>query len=129
MDIKKILSEMTLEEKASLCSGLDNWHTKAVKRLGLDSILMCDGPSGIRKENPEKPGTSFSAICYPTGSTLASTFNPDIAKELGDRLGKEAISLDIHTLLGPAINIKRTPLGGRNFEYLSEDPFLAGSIC
>lgn len=129
MDIKKILSEMTLEEKASLCSGLDNWHTKAVKRLGLDSILMCDGPSGIRKENPEKPGTSFSAICYPTGSTLASTFNPDIAKELGDRLGKEAISLDIHTLLGPAINIKRTPLGGRNFEYLSEDPFLAGSIA
>ena len=128
MDIEKLIKEMTLEEKAMLTSGLDNWHTKSIKRLNIDSVMVADGPSGIRKEDPDNPGSSYKATCYPTGSTLANTFNPELAYKLGEMLSKEAKSMGLHTLLGPAINIKRTPLGGRNFEFLSEDPFLVGEL-
>lgn len=126
-DIEKLINEMTLEEKASLCSGLDNWRTKGVDRLGLKPIKVADGPSGMRVE--DNKGGSLEAISYPTGSTLASTFNPSLARRLGNALGKEARSAGLGTLLGPAINIKRTPRCGRNFEYLSEDPILCGRIA
>ena len=128
MDIEKLIGRMTLEEKASLCSGKDNWRTKSVERLGLDSIMVSDGPSGLRKEDPSKAGSSVEAVCFPTGSALSSTFNVELAHRLGEALGEEAKSEGIHTLLGPAVNIKRTPLCGRNFEYLSEDPLVAGKI-
>ena len=128
MDIEKLIGRMTLEEKASLCSGKDNWRTKSVERLGLDSIMVSDGPSGLRKEDPSKAGSSVEAVCFPTGSALSSTFNVELAHRLGEELGEEAKSEGIHTLLGPAVNIKRTPLCGRNFEYLSEDPLVAGKI-
>ncbi len=126
-DIEKLINEMTLEEKASLCSGLDNWRTNGVERLGLEPIKVADGPSGMRVE--DNNGGSLEAISYPTGSTLASTFNPRLSKRLGNALGKEARSAGLGTLLGPAINIKRTPRCGRNFEYLSEDPLLCGKIA
>ena len=128
MDIERLISEMTLEEKAGLCSGKDNWRTKSIERLGLDSIMVADGPSGVRKEDPAYPGSSVEAVCYPTGSALASTFDTRLAEKLGGELGEEAASKGLHTLLGPAVNIKRTPLCGRNFEYLSEDPLVAGRI-
>ena len=128
MDIERLIREMTLEEKAGLCSGKDNWRTKSIERLGLDSIMVADGPSGVRKEDPAYPGSSVEAVCYPTGSALASTFDPCLAERLGGELGEEAASKGLHTLLGPAVNIKRTPLCGRNFEYLSEDPLVAGKL-
>ncbi len=128
LDIEKLINEMTLEEKALLLSGKDNWRTKSVERLALESVMVADGPSGLRKEDPAYPGSSIEAVSYPTGSCLASTFNTELAQRLGRELGEEAADENIHTLLGPAVNIKRTPLGGRNFEYLSEDPLLAGAI-
>ena len=126
-DIEKLIKEMTLEEKASLCSGLDNWRTKGVERLGLKPIKVADGPSGMRVE--DNKGGSLKAISYPTGSTLASTFNPFLSRKLGNALGKEARGAGLSTLLGPAVNIKRTPRCGRNFEYLSEDPLLCARIA
>ncbi len=129
MDIEKLISGMTLEEKASLCSGKDNWRTESVERFGLDSIMVSDGPSGLRKEDPAYPGSSVEAVCFPTGSALSSTFNRSLAYRLGEALGEEAKSEGLHTLLGPAVNIKRTPLCGRNFEYLSEDPLVAGKLA
>lgn len=128
LDIEKLINEMTLEEKAGLLSGKDNWRTKSVERLGLDSVMVADGPSGLRIEDPSYPGSSIEAVSYPTGSCLASTFNTSLAHRLGCALGEEAAEEGLHTLLGPAVNIKRTPLCGRNFEYLSEDPLLAGAI-
>ena len=128
MDIEKLISEMTLEEKAGLCSGKDNWRTKGIERLGLESIMVADGPSGVRKEDPAYPGSSVEAVCYPTGSSLSSTFDTSLAERLGEELGEEAASKALHTLLGPAVNIKRTPLCGRNFEYLSEDPLVTGKL-
>ncbi len=126
-DIEKLIKEMTIEEKASLCSGLDNWRTKGVERLALEPVKVADGPSGMRVE--DKNGGSLSSTCYPTGSALASTFNPRLAHKLGNALGLEARSAGLSTLLGPAVNIKRTPRCGRNFEYLSEDPLLCGKIA
>ncbi len=126
-DIEKLIKEMTIEEKASLCSGLDNWRTKEVGRLGLRSVKVADGPSGMRVE--DEKGGSLPSTCYPTGSTLSSTFNPSLAHKLGNALGIEARSAGLSTLLGPAVNIKRTPRCGRNFEYLSEDPLLSGKIA
>lgn len=128
LDIEKLINEMTLEEKAGLLSGKDNWRTKSVERLGLESVMVADGPSGLRIEDPSYPGSSIEAVCYPTGSALASTFNTALSHRLGENLGEEASAAGLHTLLGPAVNIKRTPLCGRNFEYLSEDPLLAGKI-
>ncbi len=129
MDIEKLISEMTLEEKAGLLSGADNWRTKRVERLGVEDVMVADGPSGIRKEDPAYPGSSVEAVCFPTGSCLASTFSRQLAHSLGSALAREAKKEGLYTLLGPAVNIKRTPLCGRNFEYLSEDPLLAGKLA
>lgn len=132
MDIEKILSEMTLEEKAGLCSGKDFWHTKAVERLGLPSVMVSDGPHGLRTQKAVTyhigKSESVKAICFPSGAALASSFDRSLIAEVGDTLGKEARAEGVHTLLGPAVNMKRSPLCGRNFEYLSEDPYLAGEM-
>ena len=127
--IKEIVAAMTLEEKAGMCSGEDFWHTKAVERLGIPKILVSDGPHGLRKqdENGDNPGVndSIKAVCFPAGCGAATSFNRDLIYEIGKSLGKECQSENVSVLLGPAVNIKRSPLCGRNFEYYSEDPYLA----
>ena len=132
MDIEKVLSEMTLEEKAGLCSGHDYWHTKSVERLGVPSMMMCDGPHGLRKQKGEGDhlgiNESIQTVCYPSASALASSFDRQVLDELGTALGEECQAEDVGMLLGPGINIKRSPLCGRNFEYFSEDPYLSGEL-
>ena len=131
--ILQLLKELTLEEKASLCSGKDFWNTKAVQRLGIPSIMMSDGPHGLRKENNEDDAVglkqSFPATSFPPAVNLASTWNPQMARLMGEMLGEECQDQEVNIILGPGTNIKRSPLCGRNFEYLSEDPHLAGVMC
>ena len=132
-DVKKLVSQMTLEEKASLCSGLDNWRTKPIERLGIPSIRMSDGPHGLRRE-PETPeekqlGPSVPSTCFPTAVTTASSWDRKLIKEMGKALATECQANGVDIILGPAINIKRSPLCGRNFEYLSEDPYLSTQMA
>ncbi|SDN61261.1 glycoside hydrolase family 3 C-terminal domain-containing protein [Acetanaerobacterium elongatum] len=133
LNIPYLLKELTVEEKAGLCSGADFWHTKTVERLGLDAILVSDGPHGLRaqKENKEQPGKTetVQAVCYPSGAALAAGFSRSLMQRIGDAIGEEAVAEGVHTVLGPAINMKRSPLCGRNFEYLSEDPYVAGELA
>ena len=133
IDIKHLLSEMTVEEKASLCSGADFWHTKTVERLGLPNIMVSDGPHGLRKQDDAGDHVglldSIKAVCFPASCALASSYDRDLAHEVGVALGEECQAEEISTILGPGVNMKRSPLCGRNFEYLSEDPFLAGELA
>ena len=128
--IKDLLSQLTLEEKAGLCSGKDFWRTKPVDRLGIPSVMVSDGPSGLRTqvENGVNENDSRTAVSFPSGCATASSFDRNLMRELGEILGEEANNFNISTVLGPAINIKRSPLCGRNFEYLSEDPYVAGEL-
>lgn len=133
MDIKKLASEMTLEEKASFCSGSDFWHTRGLERLGIPAVMVTDGPCGLRKQAGETDhlglNASVKAISYPTGSCIASSFDRALIRESGEYLGEECQAEDVAVLLGPAVNIKRSPLCGRNFEYFSEDPYVAGEMA
>ncbi len=132
LDVEKMLGELTVEEKAGLCSGADTWFTKAVERLGIPAVMVSDGPHGLRTQKEKRDGQyvgSVEAICFPSGAALASSFDRSVTERVGDDLGQEASSEGVHTVLGPAINIKRSPLCGRNFEYLSEDPYLAGELA
>ena len=127
-----ILEQMTLEEKASLCSGLTNWLTKPITRLGIPSVWMSDGPHGLRKEM-QTGGTNImqkaeTATCFPTAVTTASSWDPELLEEVGSILADEAKAYKVTTLLGPGVNIKRSPLCGRNFEYISEDPYHAARM-
>lgn len=135
---KEILDQLTIEEKASLCSGLDYWHTKPIPHAGIRSITMSDGPHGIRKrDNAEKKDKKKSgsvlagtpAICYPTAAATACSWDEDLLYKMGQALGEECQKEGIAVLLGPGVNIKRSPLCGRNFEYFSEDPLLAGRLA
>lgn len=119
---------MTLEEKASLCSGLDNWHTKPIERLGIPSIRMSDGPHGLRKEVPNQQ-TSVPSTCFPTAVTTASSWDRELIKQMGQAIAQECQAEEVDIILGPAINIKRSPLCGRNFEYFSEDPYLSSQLA
>ncbi|RKR07650.1 beta-glucosidase [Kushneria sinocarnis] len=130
-----LLSQLTLEEKASLCSGADFWHTQAIDRVGIPSVMMSDGPHGLRKQ-PTGPGDdhlglldSVPATCFPTAAGLASSWDPELLERVGVALGEEALAEDVAFLLGPGTNIKRSPLCGRNFEYLSEDPLLSATLA
>lgn len=131
--IKELVSKMTLEEKASLCSGDDFWHTKKVARLGIPNIMVSDGPNGLRKQNLEADhlgvNESIKAVCFPTGSGVAASFNRDLIKYMGSTIGNESQAEDVAVVLGPSVNIKRSPLCGRNFEYLSEDPLVATEMA
>jgi beta-glucosidase len=133
MDIQTIISKLTLEEKAGLCSGLDNWHTKPVERLNISSIMVADGPHGLRKEQPSTGGQTFvpsyPATCFPTASALACSWNRDLLYEIGEALAEECLQEGISVILGPGVNSKRSPLCGRNFEYFSEDPYLSGEMA
>ncbi len=132
LDIDYLIENLTVEEKAGLCSGADFWHTKAIERLGIPTIMVSDGPHGLRKQIDSEfhPNLhrSIKAVCFPAGSALSCSFDRSLIQEVGEYLGEEARAENIHTLLGPAINIKRSPLCGRNFEYMSEDPYLAGEL-
>jgi beta-glucosidase len=127
------LSELTLEEKASLCLGSDFWHTAPVERIGIPQIMVSDGPHGLRAQLGEADhvgiGGSAPATCFPTASALGSSWNPELFRTVGEALGREAKRLGVSVVLGPGINMKRSPLCGRNFEYVAEDPWLAGELA
>ncbi|MBP5276688.1 MAG: glycoside hydrolase family 3 C-terminal domain-containing protein [Lachnospiraceae bacterium] len=131
-EIKSIISTLTLEEKASLCSGATFWLTKEIPAKGIPRIMVSDGPVGLRKqENIEDHlgmNESIKAVCFPAGVGMAATFNRELYGEMGETLGEECRAKDVAVILGPAVNIKRSPLCGRNFEYLSEDPYLASEM-
>ena len=128
-----ILKKLTLEEKAALCSGLTFWTTTPLEKHGVPSVRMTDGPHGLRSEKESGGGTnimkeSHPATCFPPAVTSASTWDPELLEEVGNAIALEAKALGVSTVLGPGVNIKRSPLCGRNFEYFSEDPFLAGRM-
>ena len=133
MKYKELINKMTLEEKASLMSGKDFWQTQEIDRLGIKNMFLADGPHGIRKQtaaadhlglNPSNPAT-----CFPTAATIANSWDEELAEKIGEYLGIEAVEQKVNVLLGPGINMKRNPLCGRNFEYFSEDPYLAGKMA
>jgi beta-glucosidase len=128
---EEIIAELTLEEKASLCTGATVWTTAAIDRLGIPAMFLTDGPHGVRRvpDAGAIASTSLPATCFPTASCLASTWNTDALFSMGQALGEECIALNVDILLGPGVNMKRSPLGGRNFEYFSEDPFLTGEMA
>ncbi len=132
MDIKKIVQSMTLEEKASICSGKSVWETKNIDRLDIPSIMMADGPHGLRKQVDKSDNLgineSYKATCFPTAATTACSFDRDLLKKMGEAIAEECIAHDVDIILGPGVNIKRSPLCGRNFEYFSEDPYLSGEL-
>lgn len=133
MNIKELIKQMSLEEKASLCSGLNFWNTKPIERLNIPSIMMTDGPHGLRKQSEGADhlgiNESVEATCFPTASALACSFDRDLVKELGIAIGEECQSENVSIVLGPGANIKRSPLCGRNFEYYSEDPYLSSEMA
>ncbi len=128
-----LISKMTLEEKAALCDGGDFWHLKGMEKYGIPSIMVCDGPHGLRKKDYSKTGDSLSnsvpAISYPTAATTAASWDPELLYKMGVALGKKCLKEEVGVLLGPGINMKRSPLCGRNFEYFAEDPLLAGELA
>lgn len=131
--LRELIAQMTLEEKAGMCSGQDFWHTKAVERLGIPAYMVSDGPHGLRKQDEEADhlgvNDSIKAVCFPTACATSASFDRELLREMGEALGKECQAVGVGTILGPAANIKRSPLCGRNFEYFSEDPYLATEIA
>ncbi|HEX2927429.1 MAG TPA: glycoside hydrolase family 3 C-terminal domain-containing protein [Ruminiclostridium sp.] len=131
--IKHIISKMTLEEKAAMCSGANHWFTKSLERLGVPSIMMQDGPHGLRKQDiaalKESKRANVPMICFPTGAALACSWDRKLVESMGELLGQECQAENVDILLGPGCNIKRSPLCGRNFEYYSEDPYLSSEIA
>ena len=131
--IQNLISQMTLEEKAGMCSGADFWKLKCVERLGIPQVMVTDGPHGVRKqaEAADHLGINESekAICFPAGCATASSFDRDLIRRQGELLGQECQAMNVSTILGPAMNIKRSPLCGRNFEYYSEDPYVSTEIA
>ncbi len=130
-DLPAIIKQMTLEEKAALCTGASFWTTTPVERLGVPEMTVSDGPHGVRRVSNIHAISSGSlpATCFPTASCMAATWDVDLVHEVGQALAEECIALNVDVLLGPGNNMKRTPLCGRNFEYFSEDPFLAGELA
>ena len=131
--LKELIGQMTLEEKAGLCSGADFWHTKGVERLGIPAVMVSDGPHGLRKQDDKADhlgvNERIKAVCFPAGCATASSFSRETVEFLGESIGEECQAEGVSTVLGPAMNIKRSPLCGRNFEYYSEDPFLSTEIA
>ncbi len=133
MKHQELISKMTLEEKVSLLSGFDFWKSKEISRLGVPGVFMADGPHGLRKQagSGDQLGlnASIPATCFPTAATMANSWDERLVEQVGELLGDEANAQDVHILLGPGLNIKRSPLCGRNFEYYSEDPYLSGKMA
>ncbi len=130
-DIQSIIAQMPLEEKAALCTGASAWTTTPIERLGVPEMIVSDGPHGVRRvPNINSMAIdSLPATCFPTASCTASTWDVELIRKMGEALAEECISLNVDVLLGPGANMKRSPLCGRNFEYFSEDPFLAGELA
>ena len=133
MEIQKIISQMSLEEKISFCTGADFWRTKPLERYGVPSMMMSDGPHGLRCQKGETDmvgvNQSLPATCFPPAVTAGATWNPELYAAEGEAIGREALAAGVSLVLGPGCNIKRNPLGGRNFEYISEDPYQAGKMA
>lgn len=133
MKHQELIGKMTLEEKAAFLSGKNVWQTRDFARLGIPSIFCSDGPHGIRKQAGAGDhlglNASLPATCFPTAATIANSWNEELGREMGEALGEEAAAQEVNVLLGPGLNIKRSPLCGRNFEYFSEDPYLAGKMA
>lgn len=133
MDIEEILKNMTLEDKTALCSGANFWETKKFEKYGIPSMFMCGGPHGLRKQEDTADmlgvNESRKATCFPAEVTTAASWDPELLEEIGSAIGGEAIDQGIGLVLGPGANLKRNPLCGRNFEYFSEDPYLAGKLA
>jgi beta-glucosidase len=131
IDISNLVKRMTLEEKAALCTGASPWATTPVKRLGIPELSFSDGPHGVRKvvDVDDLINGSLPATCFPTASCTASSWDVNLIHSMGRALAEECIALQVDVVLGPGTNMKRTPLGGRNFEYFSEDPYLAGQMA
>lgn len=132
-DLKAMVAQMTLEEKAGLCSGRDTWHTKGIERLGIPPVMLTDGPHGLRKQRGSADHLglfdSVPATCFPSAAGVASSWNRELIDRMGQALGRECQAENIAVLLGPGANIKRSPLCGRNFEYFSEDPYLSSEMA
>ena len=130
-NIQALVAQMTLEEKAALCTGASAWTTTPIPRLDLPELLVSDGPHGLRRvpEVQSMSSQSLPATCFPTASSTAAGWDVDLLREMGEALAEEAISLGVDVILGPGTNMKRSPLCGRNFEYFSEDPYLAGALA
>jgi beta-glucosidase len=126
--IADLLSQMTLAEKVAMLSGTDSWHTHPVERLGIPAITMTDGPHGVRSSYPETGRVAGPTTSFPTGVSMAATWDPTLIEAVGEALAEETLGMDCDILLGPCVNIVRHPLAGRNFEAYSEDPYLAGKI-
>lgn len=129
LECEKILCNMTLEQKITFLSGSGDWFTKEFPELGVFKIFMADGPNGLRIEKDEITRDSFPATCYPAMAALASTWDRELVKRLAKDLAEECKAVSLDLLLGPGVNIKRSPLCGRNFEYLSEDPYLTSELA
>ncbi len=133
MDIKKVISELTLRQKAELLTGKDFWQTKDFPELGIPSLFLADGPHGLRKQIAAADHLGFNpslnATCFPTAAAMANSWNEELGEEMGAALGIEAASMSVNVLLGPGTCMKRNPRCGRNFEYFSEDPYLAGKMA
>ena len=130
-NIQSIVLQMTLEEKAALCTGASVWTTTPIERLGIPEMIVSDGPHGVRRvaDADSMAHESIAATCFPTASCTASSWNTDLLHQMGQAIAEEAIALKVDVVLGPGVNMKRTPVCGRNFEYFSEDPYLAGEMA
>lgn len=130
-DVEAVLARLSTTEKASLTVGLGLWRVRPLPSKGVRGLVLADGPHGLRKEahleNPQARG-SLPATCFPTGSALAATWDRELLREVGSAIGAEARAAGVDVVLGPGVNIKRDPLCGRNFEYLSEDPLLSAEL-
>ncbi len=130
---QSIINKMSLEEKAAMMSGRDTWTTVAYQNYGIPSIFLSDGPHGLRKQAGAADhlglNASLPSTCFPTAATVANSWDEKLGEELGEYLGEEAVALGVDMILGPGLNIKRSPLCGRNFEYFSEDPYLSGKMA
>ncbi len=133
MKHEDLIKKMTLKEKADMCSGKDYWNSPGVERLGIPSIGMTDGPHGLRKKDPDAPSSallgSIPSTCFPTAATTACSWDPELLYRMGEAMAEECLEEKVGVILGPGVNIKRSPLCGRNFEYFSEDPFLTGRLA
>jgi len=128
--IEEIIKKMTLEEKVGLCIGASFWNTTPIEHLGVPALTVSDGPHGLRHvpDMGDPNQTSLPATCFPTASCVSSTWNTELAHQMGEAIAEECIAQNVDVILGPGTNMKRSPLCGRNFEYFSEDPYLAGEM-
>ncbi|MEX2320564.1 MAG: glycoside hydrolase family 3 N-terminal domain-containing protein, partial [Saccharospirillum sp.] len=129
-DVATTLAQLSTEEKIRLLCGKDAWHLHGIERLGIPAITLTDGPHGVRlSESQALDGSAKPATVFPVEAAMAASWNPDLLEQVAAAIGEECQSMDVGVLLGPGVNGKRTPLGGRNFEYFSEDPFLSGAMA